>query len=144
MSGLDPSAKQLGKSEEQGGTSLDQSREGPMITDTSESSQTPSTPRSLNLLTLHTSHIWKSRLSLSQLTFQLPLVCFPLTRSWISFSMWSWRLRMWGMSMGMQSLVFFHVCTSFQSVLLPSDAKEAEVILTMSEEPPKKHLKIYV
>uniref|UniRef100_A0A7N6A5B4 Bromo domain-containing protein n=1 Tax=Anabas testudineus TaxID=64144 RepID=A0A7N6A5B4_ANATE len=45
MSGLDPSAKQLGKSEEQGGTSLDQSREGPMITDTSESSQTPSTPR---------------------------------------------------------------------------------------------------
>ncbi|XP_038556577.1 bromodomain-containing protein 7 isoform X1 [Micropterus salmoides] len=43
MSGLDPSAKQQGKSEEQGGTSLDQKREGP--TDTSESSQTPSTPR---------------------------------------------------------------------------------------------------
>ncbi|XP_044027100.1 bromodomain-containing protein 7 [Siniperca chuatsi] len=43
MSGLDPSAKQPGKSEEQGGTSLDQKREGP--TDTSESSQTPSTPR---------------------------------------------------------------------------------------------------
>ncbi|XP_039995404.1 bromodomain-containing protein 7 isoform X1 [Xiphias gladius] len=45
MSGLDPSAKQPGKSEEQGGTSLDQNREGPTTTDTSESSQTPSTPR---------------------------------------------------------------------------------------------------
>ncbi|GLD58184.1 bromodomain-containing protein 7 isoform X1 [Lates japonicus] len=45
MSGLDPSAKQQGKSEEQGGTSLDQNREGPTTTDTSESSQTPSTPR---------------------------------------------------------------------------------------------------
>ncbi|XP_070760611.1 bromodomain-containing protein 7 [Enoplosus armatus] len=43
MSGLDPPAKQPGKCEEQGGTSLDQKREGP--TDTSESSQTPSTPR---------------------------------------------------------------------------------------------------
>ncbi|XP_022595755.1 bromodomain-containing protein 7 isoform X2 [Seriola dumerili] len=45
MSGLDPSAKQPGKSEEQGGTSLDQNREGPMTTDTSESSHTPGTPR---------------------------------------------------------------------------------------------------
>ncbi|XP_040925995.1 bromodomain-containing protein 7 isoform X2 [Betta splendens] len=44
MSGLDPSARPLGKFEEQGG-SLDQNKEGPMITDTSESSQTPSTPR---------------------------------------------------------------------------------------------------
>ncbi|XP_034437696.1 bromodomain-containing protein 7 isoform X2 [Hippoglossus hippoglossus] len=45
MSGLDPSAKLLWKSEDQGGTSLDQNREGPSTTDTSESSQTPSTPR---------------------------------------------------------------------------------------------------
>ncbi|XP_070815987.1 bromodomain-containing protein 7 [Chaetodon trifascialis] len=45
MSGLDPSAKQPGKSEEQGGTSLDQSKERPSTTDTSESSQGPSTPR---------------------------------------------------------------------------------------------------
>ncbi|XP_071345575.1 bromodomain-containing protein 7 [Trachinotus anak] len=45
MSGLDPSAKQPGKSEEQGGTSLDQKREGPVTTDTSEGSHTPSTPR---------------------------------------------------------------------------------------------------
>uniref|UniRef100_A0A4W6E7B9 Bromodomain containing 7 n=1 Tax=Lates calcarifer TaxID=8187 RepID=A0A4W6E7B9_LATCA len=45
MSDLDPSTKQQGKSEEQGGTSLDQNREGPTTTDTSESSQTPSTPR---------------------------------------------------------------------------------------------------
>ncbi|XP_026234881.1 bromodomain-containing protein 7 isoform X2 [Anabas testudineus] len=44
-SGMKILSQQLGKSEEQGGTSLDQSREGPMITDTSESSQTPSTPR---------------------------------------------------------------------------------------------------
>uniref|UniRef100_UPI0037E873AF bromodomain-containing protein 7 isoform X3 n=1 Tax=Semicossyphus pulcher TaxID=241346 RepID=UPI0037E873AF len=46
MSGLDPSAKQPGKSEDQGGTSLDQNRERPTsTTDSSESSQTPSTPR---------------------------------------------------------------------------------------------------
>ncbi|KAG7483357.1 bromodomain-containing protein 7 [Solea senegalensis] len=44
MSGIDPSAKQPGKSEEQVGTSLDQTREGSMATD-SERSQTPSTPR---------------------------------------------------------------------------------------------------
>ncbi|XP_076604191.1 bromodomain-containing protein 7 isoform X2 [Chaetodon auriga] len=45
MSGLDPSAKQPVKSEEQGGTSLDQNKERPSTTDTSESSQGPSTPR---------------------------------------------------------------------------------------------------
>ncbi|KAM7406443.1 hypothetical protein PAMP_000818 [Pampus punctatissimus] len=45
MSGLEPSAKLPGKSEEQGGTSLDQKREGPATTDGSERSQTPSTPR---------------------------------------------------------------------------------------------------
>ncbi|XP_008291630.1 bromodomain-containing protein 7 [Stegastes partitus] len=45
MAGLDPSAKQPLKSEEQGGTSLDQSKEGPATTDSSERSQTPSTPR---------------------------------------------------------------------------------------------------
>uniref|UniRef100_A0A665VDH2 Bromodomain containing 7 n=1 Tax=Echeneis naucrates TaxID=173247 RepID=A0A665VDH2_ECHNA len=45
MSGLDPSAKQPCKSEEQGGSSLDQNREGPMNTDTSDSSHTPGTPR---------------------------------------------------------------------------------------------------
>ncbi|XP_026149100.1 bromodomain-containing protein 7 [Mastacembelus armatus] len=45
MSGLDPCAKQLGKSEEQGGTSLDQNRDGPMFSEASESSQAPSTPR---------------------------------------------------------------------------------------------------
>uniref|UniRef100_A0A8C4IMU3 Bromodomain containing 7 n=1 Tax=Dicentrarchus labrax TaxID=13489 RepID=A0A8C4IMU3_DICLA len=42
MSGLDPSAKLPGKSEEQGGASLDQNKD---TTDNSESSQTPSTPR---------------------------------------------------------------------------------------------------
>ncbi|XP_047436183.1 bromodomain-containing protein 7 isoform X2 [Mugil cephalus] len=45
MSGLDPSAKHQVKTEEQGGSSLDQNKEGPMTTDSSESSQTPSTPR---------------------------------------------------------------------------------------------------
>ncbi|XP_040895923.1 bromodomain-containing protein 7 [Toxotes jaculatrix] len=45
MSGLDPSAKQPGKSEEQGSTSVDQNKEGPTAADTSESSQAPSTPR---------------------------------------------------------------------------------------------------
>ncbi|KAG7242567.1 hypothetical protein INR49_020280 [Caranx melampygus] len=45
MSGLDPSAKQPGKSEEQGGTNLDQGREGPSTTDSSEGPHTPSTPR---------------------------------------------------------------------------------------------------
>nr|XP_046270439.1 bromodomain-containing protein 7 [Scatophagus argus] len=45
MSGLDPSAKQPGKSEEQGDSSLDQSKERPTTADSSESSQTPSTPR---------------------------------------------------------------------------------------------------
>ncbi|CAJ1049126.1 bromodomain-containing protein 7 [Xyrichtys novacula] len=46
MSGLDPSAKQPGKSEDQGGTTLDQNGERPgATTDSSESSQTPSTPR---------------------------------------------------------------------------------------------------
>uniref|UniRef100_A0A8C9ZTH4 Bromodomain containing 7 n=1 Tax=Sander lucioperca TaxID=283035 RepID=A0A8C9ZTH4_SANLU len=49
MSGLDPSAKLPGKTEEQGGTSLDQNREGRSSTDTSERSHTPSTPRSFNL-----------------------------------------------------------------------------------------------
>ncbi|XP_067351258.1 bromodomain-containing protein 7 isoform X3 [Channa argus] len=44
MSDLDPSAQQLGKSEEQGGTSPDQNR-GPVTTDTSKIPQTPSTPR---------------------------------------------------------------------------------------------------
>ncbi|XP_041840082.1 bromodomain-containing protein 7 isoform X2 [Melanotaenia boesemani] len=45
MSGLDPSAKQPLKTEDQGGTSLDQSKEGPTSTENSERSQTPSTPR---------------------------------------------------------------------------------------------------
>lgn len=49
MSGLDPSTKQPGKSEEQGEPSLDQSKEGPMTTEGSESSQTPCTPRSFDL-----------------------------------------------------------------------------------------------
>ncbi|XP_053173808.1 bromodomain-containing protein 7 [Scomber japonicus] len=44
MSGLDPSAKQPGKTEE-GGTSLDEKKEGPTTSDGSERSQTPSTPR---------------------------------------------------------------------------------------------------
>ncbi|KAK7913499.1 hypothetical protein WMY93_013710 [Mugilogobius chulae] len=43
MSGLDPSAKPLRKCDEP--TSLDPSREGTMTTDSSESSQAPSTPR---------------------------------------------------------------------------------------------------
>ncbi|XP_069030286.1 bromodomain-containing protein 7 isoform X2 [Embiotoca jacksoni] len=41
MSGLDPSSKKPVKSEDQGGTSLDQNKEGPTATDTSERSQTP-------------------------------------------------------------------------------------------------------
>ncbi|XP_023131587.1 bromodomain-containing protein 7 isoform X1 [Amphiprion ocellaris] len=45
MAGLDPSAKQPLKCEEQGGTNLDQSKDGPATTDSSERSQTPSTPR---------------------------------------------------------------------------------------------------
>ncbi|KAM6950778.1 bromodomain-containing protein 7 [Lycodopsis pacificus] len=45
MSGLDPSAKLPGKTEDQGGTSLDQNREGPSTTGTSERSQTPGTTR---------------------------------------------------------------------------------------------------
>ncbi|KAK9542429.1 hypothetical protein VZT92_000294 [Zoarces viviparus] len=45
MSGLDPSAKLPGKTEDQGGTSLDQNREGPSATGTSERSQTPGATR---------------------------------------------------------------------------------------------------
>ncbi|KAK2853539.1 hypothetical protein Q5P01_006200 [Channa striata] len=45
MSDLDPSAQQLGKSEEQGCTTPEQNRDGPSTTDTSKRSQTPSTPR---------------------------------------------------------------------------------------------------
>ncbi|XP_028256910.1 bromodomain-containing protein 7 isoform X2 [Parambassis ranga] len=45
MSGLDPSVKQPLKSEEQGGTSQDQKKEGQRIADASERSQTPGTPR---------------------------------------------------------------------------------------------------
>ncbi|XP_031602373.1 bromodomain-containing protein 7 isoform X2 [Oreochromis aureus] len=45
MAGLDPSAKQPLKSEEQTSTFLDQNKEGPVTTDSSERSQTPSTPR---------------------------------------------------------------------------------------------------
>ncbi|XP_054464505.1 bromodomain-containing protein 7 isoform X2 [Anoplopoma fimbria] len=45
MSGLDPSAKLPGKTEEQGGTGLDQNRDGTSTTGASERSQTPSTPR---------------------------------------------------------------------------------------------------
>ncbi|XP_069546499.1 bromodomain-containing protein 7 isoform X1 [Brachyistius frenatus] len=41
MSGLDPSSKKPVKSEDQGGTSLDQNKEGATATDTSERSQTP-------------------------------------------------------------------------------------------------------
>uniref|UniRef100_A0A671WKJ0 Bromodomain containing 7 n=1 Tax=Sparus aurata TaxID=8175 RepID=A0A671WKJ0_SPAAU len=51
MSGLDPSARQLVKSEDQGGTGPDQNKDRPTTSDTSERSQTPSTPRSLNLPT---------------------------------------------------------------------------------------------
>uniref|UniRef100_A0A668A491 Bromodomain containing 7 n=1 Tax=Myripristis murdjan TaxID=586833 RepID=A0A668A491_9TELE len=46
MSGLDPSASKPGKTEEEGGMSVEQSRQGPVSTDNSERSQTPSTPRS--------------------------------------------------------------------------------------------------
>ncbi|XP_029934505.1 bromodomain-containing protein 7 isoform X2 [Myripristis murdjan] len=45
MSGLDPSASKPGKTEEEGGMSVEQSRQGPVSTDNSERSQTPSTPR---------------------------------------------------------------------------------------------------
>uniref|UniRef100_A0A671WMN0 Bromodomain containing 7 n=1 Tax=Sparus aurata TaxID=8175 RepID=A0A671WMN0_SPAAU len=45
MSGLDPSARQLVKSEDQGGTGPDQNKDRPTTSDTSERSQTPSTPR---------------------------------------------------------------------------------------------------
>ncbi|KAM8763058.1 bromodomain-containing protein 7 isoform 1-T1 [Acanthopagrus schlegelii] len=45
MSGLDPSARQPVKSEEQGGTGQDQNKDRPTTSDTSERSQTPSTPR---------------------------------------------------------------------------------------------------
>ncbi|KAM7015511.1 bromodomain-containing protein 7 [Tautogolabrus adspersus] len=46
MSGLDPSAKQLGQSKDEGGTGLDQSGERPSTaTDSSESCRTPGTPR---------------------------------------------------------------------------------------------------
>uniref|UniRef100_A0A8C3G794 Bromodomain containing 7 n=1 Tax=Cyclopterus lumpus TaxID=8103 RepID=A0A8C3G794_CYCLU len=45
MSGLDPSAKLPGKTEDQGGTSLGQNREGPSTTGAGERSQTPGTPR---------------------------------------------------------------------------------------------------
>ncbi|XP_068424081.1 bromodomain-containing protein 7 isoform X1 [Clinocottus analis] len=45
MSGLDPSAKLPGKTEDQGGTGLGQNREGPSTTGASERSQTPGTPR---------------------------------------------------------------------------------------------------
>uniref|UniRef100_A0A669DRA9 Bromodomain containing 7 n=1 Tax=Oreochromis niloticus TaxID=8128 RepID=A0A669DRA9_ORENI len=53
MAGLDPSAKQPLKSEEQTSTFLDQNKEGPATTDSSERSQTPSTPRSFHMLTLN-------------------------------------------------------------------------------------------
>uniref|UniRef100_A0AAX7UHM4 Bromo domain-containing protein n=1 Tax=Astatotilapia calliptera TaxID=8154 RepID=A0AAX7UHM4_ASTCA len=49
MAGLDPSAKQPLKSEEQTSTFLDQNKEGPATTDSSERSQTPSTPRSFHI-----------------------------------------------------------------------------------------------
>lgn len=49
MSGLDPTAIKPGKVEEDGGTSLDQSRDGPGVFYASESSQSPSTPRSSTL-----------------------------------------------------------------------------------------------
>ncbi|XP_003969597.2 bromodomain-containing protein 7 isoform X1 [Takifugu rubripes] len=45
MSGLDNSTTQPTKSEEQGGSGVDQKHERSSITDSSESSQTPSTPR---------------------------------------------------------------------------------------------------
>lgn len=54
MSGLDPSTKPPGKSEEQGEPSLDQNKEGPATTESSESSQTPCTPRSCDPPTSHT------------------------------------------------------------------------------------------
>ena len=46
MSGLDLNAIKPGKTEEDGGTGLDQSRDGPGAFYASESSQSPSTPRS--------------------------------------------------------------------------------------------------
>lgn len=51
MSGLDTSSTQPTKSEDQGGSGVDQKHERSSITDSSESSQTPSTPRSFNVLT---------------------------------------------------------------------------------------------
>ncbi|KAM9409409.1 bromodomain-containing protein 7 [Pholidichthys leucotaenia] len=45
MSGLDPSTKQLVKSEDQAGTSMVQKKDGPTNLDSSERCQTPSTPR---------------------------------------------------------------------------------------------------
>lgn len=50
MSGLDNSTTQPTKSEDQGGSGVDQKHERSSITDSSESSQTPSTPRSFNAL----------------------------------------------------------------------------------------------
>lgn len=186
MSGLDPSAKQPGKSEEQGGPSLDQNKERPATTESSESSHTPSTPRSFNTLTSHTRillvkecpdfNMWKwtnkrdwihslnplkpniliseiprvnhkmskSCPGLEQMIIQLQFpaflsqknaacwwkvsahgwflwLCFPLTLKRISFPLWSWRLRMWGMPLRTLCLVFSHCCASFKSALLPSD-----------------------
>lgn len=54
MSGLDPSTKQPVKTEESGGAAPDQNKERPPTTDSSESPQTPGTPRSINTLTTHT------------------------------------------------------------------------------------------
>lgn len=59
MSGLDPTVKQPLKSEEQGGTSQDQKKEGQKIADTSERSQTPGTPRFFIILTLIKTHFLK-------------------------------------------------------------------------------------
>lgn len=49
MSGLDSTAIKPGKVEEDGGTGLDHSRDGPGSFYASESSQSPSTPRSSTL-----------------------------------------------------------------------------------------------
>lgn len=45
MADLENPANKPGKTEEEGGSAMDQSKEGPIPTDVSETSQSPSTPR---------------------------------------------------------------------------------------------------
>ena len=55
MSGLDPSTKRTGTSEEKEGPSVEDNKEKPAPTDSSENSQTPSTPR-FSFMIFITSH----------------------------------------------------------------------------------------